>query len=192
MLPGSLFKDTNKMSANFKHQVTQQCDFVIVKEDRSYGGAPELIALKVDGNTGKASILAVTGAGPAAAVAVGNAAQLGTGPTASAVGSSLAVEVTLTTGSGTSALVGSTPITAFTLTVPAGIYSVAPFCSAEPSNAVAAQLEAGGITGGTQAAILYYDRAASTSTSLVFKLVSNGTPTLTASTAYKFEVWING
>lgn len=44
------------MSANTKFQVTQQCDFVIVKEDRSYGGPPEQVVLKVDGTSGKVTL----------------------------------------------------------------------------------------------------------------------------------------
>ena len=180
------------MSANTKFQVTEQQDFVIEKDTRAYGGPAAITALKVAGATGMVSAAALTGSQAAPAAAPSAAAQLGTGPTAAAVGSSLAMEVTLTTGSSTSALVASTPIVAFTLTVPAGQYSVAPFCSVEPSNQNAAQLEGGGTTTGTLAAILYYDRTASSNTSLVFKLVSNGTPTLTASSAYKFEVWING
>jgi hypothetical protein len=43
------------MSANTKFIVSQQQDLVVVKEDRSYGGPPELVVLKVDGNTGAVS-----------------------------------------------------------------------------------------------------------------------------------------
>jgi hypothetical protein len=137
---------------------------------------------------------ALIGAGPSPTVAAGaSGAQLGTGPAASVgAGTSMACEVTLTTGSGPTAFVGSTAVTVFTLTAPTGLFQAAPFCSIEPSNQAAMLLETGGLTGGTQALGFYYDRAASSATSLVFKAVSQGTPTLGASTAYKFEVWING
>jgi hypothetical protein len=136
---------------------------------------------------------ALIGSGPAPTVAVGNAAQLGTGPAAAIVaGSGMALELTVTTGSAPSAFTASTPVTLFTLTAPTGLFQAAPFCSVEPSNSAMALLEAGGLVGGSQAMSVYYDRAASTATSLVFKAVSQGTPTFGASTAYKFEVWING
>lgn len=176
----------------FKEQVSVGADFEVTLLNRNYGGA-ETSVFKIDGITGLTRVAALSGAiASTPSVVVSAAAQLGTGPTAKVSGSSLAVEVVLTTGSSTSALVGTTPIIAFTLKVPAGTYSKAPFCSVEPSNAASTLLEAGSLTANTQSALLYYDRTASTATSLVFKLVSNGTPTPAASTALNFQIWING
>lgn len=136
---------------------------------------------------------ALIGNGTAPTITAGNAAQLGTGPTAAVgAGTNMALELTLTTGTSPSAFTASTAVTLFTLTTPTGLFQAAPFCSVEPSNSAMALLEAGGLVAGTQAMSVYYDRAASTATSLVFKAISQGTPTFGASTGYKFEVWING
>lgn len=166
-------------------------DLVFVAGDRSFGGALTE-ALRLNGLNGVVRSPYDGGSGSAPGVTVGSATQLGTGPTASAVGTGVACEVTLTSGTAPAAFTASTPQIAFTLAIPGGVFSVTPFCSIEPSNQAAAQLEAGGITAPVQSLMFYYDRAASSPTQLVFKAVSNGTPTLAGSTAYKLMVWISG
>jgi hypothetical protein len=166
-------------------------DLVFVAVDRT--NAQSVIeALRMNGNSGVIRSPYDGGSGNPPGVTVGSAGQLGTAPSASVVGTGVACEVTLNTGSGTSAFTAATPQTAFTLSIPSGVFAITPFCSVEPSNAVAAEIEAGGITAPVQALLFYFDRTASSPTSLVFKAVSNGTPTLTASTAYKLMVWISG
>lgn len=172
-------------------QIQDGEDTVFKSNDRGYGSA-DVEVLRLGGASPRTSIAALAGSSAAPKAAPGATAQLGTGPTASAVGSTLACEVTLTTGSGTSAATANTPYIAFTLTIPSGVFASTPFCSCDVSNQIAATLEAGALTAATESAVLYYDRAASSATSLVFKLVSLGTPTLTASTAYKFQVFIKG
>jgi hypothetical protein len=44
------------MSANTKFQTSQQCDFLVTQEDRSYAGAPEKNIIKVSGQTGKITL----------------------------------------------------------------------------------------------------------------------------------------
>lgn len=138
---------------------------------------------------------AIKGSGPAPTVAVGNAAQLGTGPAAAfdATATYMGGELTVTPGTTPSAFAANTPIVLATLTIPAGVFTNAPYCTIDPSNQLAAQAECGALTAGTQSALAYYDRAASTGTSLVFKMVpgSGGTPTL-SNAAYKFIVSILG
>lgn len=135
---------------------------------------------------------AFIGSGPAPTIQAGNGTQLGTGPSASLSGTAAGLEVTLTTGTVPAAFVANTPVVLATITLPAGLFQAAPFVSLDATNQALAQLEAGGLTAATQALCIYYDRAASSATSIVIKAVSQGTPTLGASTAYKFELGIVG
>jgi hypothetical protein len=130
---------------------------------------------------------AIIGTGSAPTVAAGAQAQLGTGPAATALGTCMACEVTLTPGTTPSAFVASTAYTMFTLTLPAGLFQAAPFSvSIDATNLQSASDETG-----TNGVAFYYDRAASSATSVVVKAVSKGTPTL-ANAAYKFALGITG
>lgn len=130
---------------------------------------------------------AYNGNGPAPTIAAGNSAQMGTGPAATALGTSVACEVTVTPGTAPSAMVANTPIVFATVTLPTGLYQAAPFnVSVDATNQQAAQ----DLTG-TNGLTFYYDRAASSATSIVIKAVSKGTPSLT-NAAYKISLGITG
>jgi hypothetical protein len=118
--------------------------------------------------------------GTAPTVAIGNATQLGTGPSASTAGTDTVVLVTITTGTGPAVFVGGTAITAATVSFNTA-YGTAPKvnCAAVNNNAAAAQSGATGI-------FFYADSASTTTGQFVIKAIDSGAGTLTASTAYIF------
>ena len=125
--------------------------------------------------------LAGTGAAPT--VAVGNAAQLGTGPAAAITGTGAAMKLTITPGTTPTIFTANTPVILGTITLPAAMAAVPNSVGITAQNQQAAQSETG-----ANGICVYCDPAASSATQLVIKAVSAGTPTLTASTALIFGI----
>lgn len=128
------------------------------------------------------------GSGAAPTVVAGNSAQMGTGPAAAidAGGTPIAMVATVTPGTTPSAMVANTPIVFATITLPAGLAAAPNNVSIDSCNQQAAQTMSG-----TNGVTFYYDKAASTATSIVIKAVSAGTPTL-ANAAHKLSLGITG
>lgn len=138
----------------------------------AYSASPTITTLNVN---------QIRGGGSAPTIAVGNAAQLGTGPSAAvtAGSSDVGMTFTVTTGTGPSAFSAGSTTTLATVTY-AATYSATPIavvCNA--TNGVSAQSQTG--TSG-----LAYYAVPTAATTFQIQAITNGTPTLTASTAYQF------
>lgn len=114
-------------------------------------------------------------------IAVGSGGQLGASPSATITGGDIGGNLTLTTGTGPSAFVAATAVTLGTGTFNT-TYSVAPKSGVPvPCNASAAALSTG-----ANSVRVYIDQAITTTTQFTVKMISSGTPTLAASTAYQY------
>ena len=143
-------------------------------------------ALRVNGiDSGNAIFRGhITAAGSAPAIATAAPVQLGTGPSVAIAGTDRRGTITITTGTAPAAFVAGTSVVLATVTF-ALTYGVAPvFISILPGNAAAARNYGGSI-------LTFYCNAA-TATTLTIDAVSNATPSLAASTAYKFFYLVEG
>jgi hypothetical protein len=114
-------------------------------------------------------------------IAVGAGTQLGTTPSATCSGGDIGGSCTLTTGTTPAAFVANTAVNLGVVTFNT-TFSTAPKAGVlTPCNNAAATVSTG--TSGLRA---YIDRATFSTTQTTIKLVSSGTPTLAASTAYEF------
>jgi hypothetical protein len=128
------------------------------------------------------------GSGAAPTIVAGASAQMGTGPAAAidAGGTPISMVATVTPGTTPTIFTANTPIVFATITLPAGLAAAPNNVSVDAANQQAAQDETG-----TNGLAYYYDKAASTATSIVIKAVSKGTPTL-SNAAYKLSIGITG
>jgi len=137
---------------------------------------------------GLASCQHYVGSGTAPTVAVGAAAQLGTGPAAAiTAGSDAGQSVTLTTGTGPTAFVAGTADQLFQVNFNTAFGAAPKSVVIVPANKAAAQLMSG-----TNGIGFYIDQASSTTAHVIAFAVSNGTPTLAASTPYEFALVVMG
>jgi hypothetical protein len=123
------------------------------------------------------------GAGTAPTIAVGNAAQLGTGPAAAVTaGSDAGATVTLTTGTGPTAFVAATEVKLGTVSFNTAYSTAAPRAIVvTPAAALS-----GALATGANGISCYAKQSTTTTGQFDIFMVSSGTPTLAASTAYPF------
>jgi hypothetical protein len=123
-----------------------------------------------------------TGRGTAPSIAVGSAAQLGTSPSAAVTtGTDTSGTLTITTGTGPTALTANTSILGATITFNSTYTSAPKGVILAPSAAASAALSSG-----TNGIVFYADQASTTSSVFVVRIVSPTAATLAASTAYQF------